>query len=426
MNKKTKAESNHQTIIYLAIATILTSCLIGCMPEVVEVAEESDAVDLSGRWRAALETPGGELPFFFDFEADAAFVINGEERIRCSSFEVEGRIVTIGMEHYDSYIRAELDETGTAMTGLWTRRAPEDGETKMAFSAEKGIEHRFPPLVIHDYDPVDTDIADSWSVQFAADPDGVLAQAIFWQDGTELSGTFLTRLGDYRYLAGSYENGLLQLSCFDGAHAFLFRAVVSADGIMRGDFWSRDSFHDDWVAERGVPELGDPYALTTISNAENIFRFNFPDLQRQLVNQDDFAGSPLLVQVMGTWCPNCNDEASLLVELYEKYQGEGLKIVSLANEFSADFEKNAALVEKFKAYHGVDWPILVVGSADKEAASKALSDLNQVLAFPTLVFIGRDGQVQKVHTGFVGPGTGERYGKQKKELMRDIEDLLRN
>ncbi len=44
---------------------------------------------------------------------------------------------------------------------------------------------------------------------------------------------------------------------------------------------------------------------------------------------------------------------------------------------------------------------------------------------PTTIFIGKDGKVKKIHTGFNGPGTGEHYERFRKEFDATIEELLK-
>ena len=94
-----------------------------------------------------------------------------------------------------------------------------------------------------------TTVSGRWAVNFSSDDSpaiGVFKEA---QDKT-VKGTFLTTTGDYRYLAGSYEHGLLRLSCFDGSHAFLFHARMQSDGTLQGDFWSGAKWHETWTAKR--------------------------------------------------------------------------------------------------------------------------------------------------------------------------------
>ena len=53
-----------------------------------------------------------------------------------------------------------------------------------------------------------------------------------------------------------------------------------------------------------------------------------------------------------------------------------------------------------------------------------LPQLDGFTAFPTLVFLGRDGRVRRVHAGFYGPATGPQYEALLVELRREVEALL--
>ena len=50
------------------------------------------------------------------------------------------------------------------------------------------------------------------------------------------------------------------------------------------------------------------------------------------------------------------------------------------------------------------------------------------MSFPTSIFIGKDGNVWRIHTGFNGPATGKAYIDFKNKIRYEIEiklDLLR-
>jgi len=53
-----------------------------------------------------------------------------------------------------------------------------------------------------------------------------------------------------------------------------------------------------------------------------------------------------------------------------------------------------------------------------------LPALSAVLAFPTTIFIDRAGQVRQIHTGFVGPGTGEHYVNLQNNFTEITTSLL--
>jgi hypothetical protein len=50
--------------------------------------------------------------------------------------------------------------------------------------------------------------------------------------------------------------------------------------------------------------------------------------------------------------------------------------------------------------------------------------LERIVNFPTTIFIGKSGHIEKIHTGFSGPGTGEHYEEQKQEIYTIVNNLL--
>jgi hypothetical protein len=75
----------------------------------------------------------------------------------------------------------------------------------------------------------------------------------------------------------------------------------------------------------------------------------------------------------------------------------------------------------------VAYPILNTGvsSSDTLRTEKTLPELTPIKAFPTTIFIGRDGRVKKIHGGFAGPATGVHHEAYKREFEKTISDLLR-
>jgi thiol-disulfide isomerase/thioredoxin len=269
-----------------------------------------------------------------------------------------------------------------------------------------------------------------WSVLFRDEDGEEEARGEMRQaaDGT-VEGTFLTPTGDYRFLAGSYAEGRLRLSTFDGAHAFLFSATAGEDGGLSGDFWSRDSYHATWTAHPIAPEedvLPDPWQLARFEGENDRLRFAFPNLEGEIVSHDDprFAGKVVLVNLFGTWCPNCNDEAPHLAEWYTEYRDQGLEIVGLAYEFTGDPDRDRRMVARFGERYGIEYPLLLAGTSDKADAAATLPGLSAVIAYPTSIFIDRTGKVRRIYSGFSGPGTGEHYAALLAELEGTLEELL--
>ncbi len=377
-----------------------------------------------GPWRAWLDCPGGELPFGLDIAREdgtlKATIVNGGERIPVPGTTLDGDALFFSIPHYDATIVARVSSQGERLDGEWTKRTG-SGWSALPFHAAAGAAPRFEPL---EGEGTTAPIDGRWYVNFESDQDNAVCLLKMSEDGL-LAGTFMTTTGDYRYLAGSFEADTMRLSCFDGAHAFLFVAKVGAAGALYGDFWSRDSWHDTFSAVRSEgTQLDDPYRqVAWVGGAAELI---FPDLEgrsRSLVDPA-FAGRARIIQLFGSWCPNCHDETALLVELDAKYRAHGLSILGLAFELSGDFGRDIRQVRALADRHGVEYPLLIAGLANKEKALEALPILTQVKSYPTTIFLHGDGRIAKVHSGWTGPATGEAFERTVDEFTTLIEELL--
>jgi thiol-disulfide isomerase/thioredoxin len=385
----------------------------------------------TGAWRAWLDCAGGDLPFQLTLEgapgAYSAAIVNGSERIPVPEFSAtiaDG--IRFGLPHYDAEILAQPGLEGSRLDGVWRKRRGPNTWVEMPFHAAAFQEGRFPPGGEgFEHDP--SAWTGRWSVQFEGSPDPAVG-VFFVRDDGLAQGTFLTTLGDYRFLAGSLMEDELRLSTFDGAHAFLFHARLGVEGGIQGDFWSGATHHETWTAARDAEAaLPDPFAeVAPAAAAPQLSTLKYRDLDGTERALDDpvFAGKVRVISLFGSWCPNCNDEARLWSELHARYAERGLSIVSLAFELTGDAARDAVQVQRFRARHGVTWPMLLGGIADKDAAARAFPLLSRVKAFPTAVFLDAQGRVRAVHSGFAGPATGAEHERQRMHYERIIEELL--
>lgn len=422
------------------IASILsmTAAATGLMYASPMIPVDDRIDDLQGLWRVVLESPGGELPFSIEIgepgASPPAVILNGDERAPFSHVTIDDETVVLAMDWYDSRIVATLNETNDRMTGTWTKRSAE-GASQLPFHAVRGESHRFGPRKIHSSDAAAAEnipptVDGVWRVQFADESGTDEARGEFHQEGARVTGTFLTPLGDYRFLEGDYANGFLRLSCFDGGHAFLFTAEAQPDGNLRGDFWSRDSYHATWTAapigEDNPDQMPDPWSIVKVANSQSKLRFSFPDLNGNPVSlaDDRFTDKVVLVNLFGSWCPNCNDEAPVLAEWYRRYRGRGFEIIGLAYEFTGDPERDRGVLGKFASRYGIEYPLLLAGISDKSEAAKTLPDITDVVAYPTTIFVGREGRVRRIYTGFAGPGAAGHHERLIAEFEAIIEAML--
>jgi peroxiredoxin len=253
-----------------------------------------------------------------------------------------------------------------------------------------------------------------------------IGKGIFLQEDNRVTGTFRTTTGDYRYLDGVMDGDSLKLSAFDGAHAFLFTAKVT-DSSMNGVFYSGNHFKEPFVSTRNDSyELPDPDSLTFINEGYDKLTFSFPDSDKNMVSLDDveYQNKVVIVQLMGTWCPNCLDESKFLVDYLKK--NKDLKVIGLAFESAKTEEKAFKGIERLKDRIELSYPILLAqfGSVDKLEAQQKLPMLNHILSYPTTIFIDKKGTVRKIHTGFNGPATGDKYVEFKKNFNEIVTKLL--
>jgi len=381
----------------------------------------------AGIWRATLGMQGQTLPFTFDLKEVGTsqngepryelFLQNAEEELRVDEVYLEGDSVRVPMHIFDTEFVAKNE--GNRWVGYWQKNYDEDYQ--LPFEAVAGEDYRFAPVSSE----TSAEISGKWAVQFA--DDSLASVGVFEQQGNHVTGSFLTSTGDYRFLEGNVIDGQLMLSAFDGEHAFLFKAQLQDDGTLIGDFWSGSHYHTTWTARPDESAtLADANTLTYLKEGYDRLAFTFPNLEGDSVSLSDpkYEDKVVLVQLFGTWCPNCMDETKFLTEWYQNNQNRGVEIIGLAYERKDDFAYASRRVQKMVDKLNVPYDFLIAGVSDKEKAAETLPMLNRIMSFPTLIYINRDGEVANIHTGFSGPGTGEYYEKFVQEFNERMDKLL--
>ena len=412
----------HSSLGFMA-ALALAACHQGDAP--AAAAPSSNDVKM-GVYRVVLQTPGGELPFGLELKQEdshpVGYLINGPERLLVREVKITGSHLEIAMPGYENVLKA--DAAGNQLQGEIFLVKPNEKNQHVPLHATLGETYRFFEHPVSD----NADVSGRWALKFIDDggaPEVALGE--FTQSHDAVSGTILTTTGDHRYLAGQVKGDELYLSTFDGAHVFLYKAKIGADGGLAGDWWSGLAFHEKWIGKRdAAAQLPDAYGLTAMRDGVKTFDFAFPDLSGKTVSSKDpqFRGKVLIVALAGSWCPNCHDEAAFLAPLYKDYRDKGLEIVSLQFEHFGDFQRAAEATQRFRQHYGIEYTTLIAGVSDKDEAAKKLPMLKSFVAFPTTVFIDRKGYVRKIHTGYTGPATGDHYVQFVNEVKTTLDQLL--
>jgi len=373
-------------------------------------------------WRLVIQLPEVELPVKLHLATDGseAWVSNGQEKVVVSEISRQGDSWRLYFPAFNNTLL--LHQEGERLKGSLTL-VKRGYEQVMQVTGEPDPGYRFLPNPV-----ASSDFTGRWEVGFV-DDDGKQSAAIgeFDQQGSVVSGTFLTPLGDYRYLAGQVDGDMMYLSTLDGAHAFVFHAQMLADGSLKGDFWSGTRWHESWTAKRNFEaQLPDAYSLTYLKEGYDQIAFSFPDLDGSTVALADekYRDKVVLVTLSGTWCPNCADEVEFLSAYYRENRDRGLEVITLLYEHSEVFELAAKQGRALQSRYGIDYDLLIAGISDKTLAAETLPMLNSVLAFPTMIFIDRKGNVRKIHTGFSGPGTGQHYTQFVEQFKAQMDELF--
>jgi thiol-disulfide isomerase/thioredoxin len=380
----------------------------------------------AGTWRGVLSAQGQQIPFLFDVTQDGGkptvTLRNGEERLKLDEISTAGDSTTIRLGVFDAALVVRADGADK-LKGTWVKY---DGKEpyRVAFMATKGAEPLFPVMADQKVESFDG----TWNVTFkGSDGKTYPAVGIFKQEGPNVSGTFLTSTGDYRYLAGQADGDMLKLSTFDGSHGFLFSAQKQGSAL-KGDFYSGKSGHETWTATLDPnAKLPDANALTGMKPGQKKLNFKFPSIyEGGSISPSDpkYKGKVVVLQILGSWCPNCMDETNFLAPWYEKNKQRGVEIIGLGYERTTDQKVASQKLLKMKERMNIGYDLAVAGQASSAEASKSLPQLQKVIAFPTTIFLDKKGEVRKIHTGYSGPGTGKYYEQEVADFNKTIDQLL--
>lgn len=396
----------------------------------------------SGLWTGFLETPGGDIRFQFEVDHtgnngfDAA-IVNGRERIPVSlEADPDQESFIMDFPHYDSSIRGDVSVQGNNMNGQFFITKGPDLQRVVNFNARLNaapwldaegnqIVPEGPTEAEMLTSALTNPLPTTWAIDFADQDTPSVGRFYTLPDGVNVEGTILNVTGDYRYLNGTWDGTNLTLSTFDGAHAFLFKATRQDDGSLAGDFWSGNHFHTTWTAvEDQNASLPDNLETTSFQVSPDWDAIRFPDLEANQVALSSYIGQPLVIELMGTWCPNCHDAARLLGELETEFAEDGLRVLAIAFEYTGDFERDVAQVRRYKERYGLDTEILIGGLKDKDLATESLGFLDEVRAYPTTIFVDPNGRISAVYTGFNGPATGDDHQDTINTFRREAQRII--
>ena len=383
------------------------------------------AGQISGLWDAVVIINGVQIPFRYEIAQQGnqaqGFFFEGEQRVGSSSGSFASGVWKFDYEHLNSTLEARLE--GNELTGSYRYLQP--GLPVYPFRAQ-----RFAPAQSVTANP--PQVAGDWIMSRVVAERTAPRDARTWtlflrQSGAEVTGSILRVDGDTGTLSGHWTNGQLVLSHFAGERPTYIQVQLHDDGtlvLILDRAASYIAARSSQARAKGIPDPPDPSRYTSVKDPTQPFHFTGQDLDGKTVSDTDprFKGKVVVLAIGGSWCPNCHDEAPFLVELYNKFHARGLEIVGLSFEADADLKLARPRMQSFIRRYNIQYPMLLAGGIDEVNAK--LPQIVNFGAFPTSIYLGRDGRVRSVHAGFASAATGEEHTRLKRELTEVVERLL--
>lgn len=355
-------------------------------------------------------------------------ILNADEEILVHDFKQEGDTLMIRMPVFSSYFRVyhpagkPLSEK---LSGFWVNEN-RSSMNRIRFRADRVQLKPVATLEEHGFEG-------TWATTFSpgtADATPAIGKFYNPHCWDRIYGTFLTETGDYRFLSGKvyYESGktYMQIGCFDGTHAFLFKARLTSDSTLEGNFYSGMHHTEPFIARRGLEaSLRDPGSIIKVIHPELPVQFAYYSTEGTYISSKQLLGKPAVIQLMGSWCPNCMDESKSL-EKFRKRFGTDIHFIALAFEKTTDTAAARPRLERFRTKLGCHYPFLLTGLTGKDAASKLFPMLSGIEAFPTTIYMDANGKVIYTTSGYNGPATGSAHTDWELHTERLLKSLLQH
>ena len=387
----------------------------------VSTAAVASAQSVAGLWDATITFNGRDIPFRLQIAGEGSnlsgWLFNGNDKVVAAGASFQNGMLALDFDSYAAKLEAKLQDGALVGTygPMLKKTYPVTAHRHKAEAASAASAPSIDGL---------------WQVQVQS-AKGEKAWRLIVQEksASNVEAAILRVDGDTGALTGGYKDGKFVLSHFSGGRPSLMIITPASDGTLAIDMTDLHgssqltATRPDVARAKGLPAPTDPDHHTSVKDATEPFRFSFPDLSGKIVSNSDarFQGKVVLVNVTGSWCPNCHDEAPFLAELYRKYRSKGLEVVALSFE-EDDQLKNPARLRAFMKEYGIDYTVLLGGTPDERDAK--LTQPVNLNSWPTTFFLGRDGRVRFVHAGFPGPASGSLYREAVKEFNSRVESLL--
>jgi len=377
-----------------------------------------------GNYRAEMITKDGSvLPFRFELIKDSDQLImkvdNDKETLIYDDIRYENDSIKIFMPPFDAVIIAKVGHG--SLEGIYLK---EESGTKTSFKAIISDAPKF-----ESNETPNLDLNGQFRTVFRPEKP-YPGLGIFSQKGNQVSGTFRKNSGDTRFLSGIVFKDSILLSTFDGAHPYLIKAAKLGDTIHGNLYYQSSSITKFWMIKDDNYQLENSKELTQLKDGFETISFNFKNTSGDYVslNDEQFKNKVVVVQIMGTWCPNCLDETQFFLSYIKDNPSTDIAFVALSFEAARTEKKAMDRIQLMVDRFDIPYPVLLAqfGSVDTKIAQEKLPMLKEIRSYPTTIIIDKSGKVNSIHTGFNGPATGKAFEDFKMEFDEEIKSLVSN
>jgi peroxiredoxin len=382
-----------------------------------------------GVWRGEFTLGEQQVPFNFELKGrtpeDATFtLINGTRRDDFHVKQEDDGTLFIKMNTYDAAVVAKIADDGH-VTGFYKSLVPRNGFTDIPFKAEHGKSYRFVEPG-KDVAPA-ADLTGKWAFKVISKDKTLNNVAILKQEGNKLTGVTLAITGDSRELEGTVQGNEFWLSHFSGPSPRLIHGRITEDGQIVGSFgrgiYDNVKFEGTKDAKAELPDL---YSLTYLKDGAKTLDFAFPSIDGGTVSlkDDKYKGKVTVVEIIGTWCPNCTDQTQFLAPWFAANKHRGVEAIAVGFEQKDDLDYAKYTLGTLRKKYGIQYDLVFGGIADKKVATEKLKGINYLAAFPTTFVIDRKGEVREIYTGYTGTVTGSYYENYVAKFNKLLDELI--
>ena len=188
------------------------------------------------------------------------------------------------------------------------------------------------------------------------------------------------------------KRGALSRNGIGAVPLILALVVVLAGVLLLYRNWQQG--REDTKAETGT--------ATGLPGSGTAPAFSLKDTNGNIFSSAQLAGKPAAINFFATWCPPCREEIPGFVEVYNRHKEKGFELIGIS--LDTDTREN---LPGFMMNNRIDFKILL-GDLDTARAYGGVFNL------PTTFFVGKDGEIKKVHVGYMDE---DAFDKEVRKLL---------